>query len=373
MSNIQKIFQMGIAGAGGFAKFAASSFSKIPGLKISYVMDKDKLQADGLAKVLEASSYDDYETFLDNEDLSIVYIATPPFLHYEQSKKALLAGKHVICEKPAALHVNQSEELAILAGEKGLLYTVNLMQRYNPLYDIVKNILENKMLGNFLHGFFENYASSENLGFGHWFWDTKKSGGIFIEHGVHFFDLFSGWLGKGEVIHAAGMYSLGDHGNITDRVQAVVLYKNGLVNFYHGFNQLNMLDRQEMRLQFELGDITLHGWIPTKLKLTGFVDEKGENEFRAMMMNYLPVSFEKHNPENKSGYENPFLKPGCKIEAVYNDKLDKQQRYGEMLTDMMEDQLAWIRDKTHERKINQYNAVQSLVIAKQATTMSQLF
>ena len=124
----------------------------------------------------------------------LVYIATPPFLHYQQSKMALLAGKHVICEKPAALHVKEAEELVRLAKSSNLLYVVNLMQRYNPLYDIVKKIIDEKLLGNFLHGFFENYASDENLKCDHWFWDEEKSGGIFIEHGVHFFDMFSGWL-----------------------------------------------------------------------------------------------------------------------------------------------------------------------------------
>jgi predicted dehydrogenase len=367
MSNHQKILHMGIAGAGGFARFAAASFFKNPRLKISHIMDKDKFQADVLAKDLKATAHYEYESFLDTDELALIYIATPPFLHYEQSKKALLAGKHVICEKPAALHVHQAEELALLAKERNLLYTVNLMQRYNPLFEIIKDIIEKNLLGNFLHGFFENYAASENLGFGHWFWDIKKSGGIFIEHGIHFFDLFSGWLGKGEVIQAIGMHALGDHGSITDRVQAVVQYKLGFVNFFHGFNQLKVLDRQEMRLQFELGDISLYGWIPTKLKLTGLLDEKQENEFNAMMKNYIPVSYEKYNPGSSSSNQNQFQQGGQKIEAVYNDKLDKQQRYGEMLKNMMEDQLEWVRDHTHKRRIDQENAVQSLVTAEQAS------
>jgi predicted dehydrogenase len=50
-----------------------------------------------------------------------------------------------------------------------------------------------------LRGTFENYASDEGLGPDHWFWDRTKSGGIFIEHGVHFFDMFAGWLGVGTV------------------------------------------------------------------------------------------------------------------------------------------------------------------------------
>lgn len=77
----------------------------------------------------------------------------------------------MIYEKPAALSANEAEELKSLAQELKLLYVVNSMQRYNPLYKIVKKIVHEKILGNFLHGFFENYASDEYLNEEHWFWD----------------------------------------------------------------------------------------------------------------------------------------------------------------------------------------------------------
>ena len=137
---------------------------------------------------------------LEDAETDIIYIATPPFLHYSQSKQALLAGKHVICEKPAAFKSAEVNELIDIAKEKNLLYVVNLMQRYNPLFPMVKTCVDEKLLGEFLHGYFENYASDETLDEKHWMWDEKKSGGIFIEHAVHFFDLIEGWLGKGELI-----------------------------------------------------------------------------------------------------------------------------------------------------------------------------
>ena len=127
-----------------------------------------------MAKEHDAKVYDNSETFLEDENIDLVYIATPPFLHYHQSKMALIAGKHVICEKPAALKTSEAEELCSLQHERQLLYVVNLMQRYNPLYEVVDRIVKEKILGNFLHGFFENYASDENLAANHWFWDEKK-------------------------------------------------------------------------------------------------------------------------------------------------------------------------------------------------------
>ena len=161
-------------------------------------------------------AYSNYRT------VELVYISTPPFLHYEQSKLALAAGKHVICEKPLALTVEQADELVGLARRQDRLLVANLMQRYNPLFDIVGQVIDRQPLGEFLHGYFENYASDENLPPEHWFWDREKSGGIFVEHGVHFFDMLTGWLGAGEVVSAqASRRSDG----CEDQVQCTVRYR----------------------------------------------------------------------------------------------------------------------------------------------------
>jgi predicted dehydrogenase len=317
---------IGVVGAGSFAKFAVTAFLRVPGVKVVAVTDIDPAAAQGF----NITIYKDLEDLLTNSSAHLIYIATPPYLHFAQSRMALSAGRHVICEKPAALEVSEAEALAQLAGTNGLLYVVNLMQRYNPLFDIVKTIVDDRRLGDFRHGFFENYASDEFLGPGHWFWDAAKSGGIFIEHGVHFFDLFAGWLGEGRLIDA---FQIG-----RDRVQATVLYKTGPVNFYHGFDQLKVLDRQEMRLLFERGEITLFEWVPVKMRLYGLLDGAAE-----------PVIRE---------YENPG---------------GKQELYQQMLTAMLTDQWNWIKDRTHIRVIDEVNAVQSLRVAAEATAISQHF
>jgi predicted dehydrogenase len=107
-----------------------------------------------------------------------------------------------------------------------------------------------------LHGTFENYASDENLGPVHWFWDRSRSGGIFIEHGVHFFDLFAGWLGPGQVVAAQRGLRPGSSPPIEEHVHCTVRYgPSMLVNFYHGFHQTGRMDRQELRLVFERGSV----------------------------------------------------------------------------------------------------------------------
>ena len=160
---MKNYLNIGIVGAGSFALFSAQAFLKIKGVKIIALSDVNKVTGNQFANELNAEFYPFYEELLKNKAVDLVYIATPPFLHYKISKKSLFAGKHVICEKPAALKSSEAEELQALAKEHDLLYVVNLMQRYNPLFDLVKSIIDQKLIGNFLHGFFENYASDENL------------------------------------------------------------------------------------------------------------------------------------------------------------------------------------------------------------------
>ena len=265
----RKKINIGICGAGAFARFAAGAFAGVEGVSIVAVFDVDKSAAAALASQHNAAAYTILESLLEDKRVSLVYIATPPHLHYDQSCDALFAGKHVICEKPAALHSAEAQRLKTIAGEKNLLYVVNLMQRYNPLFDRVKTIIDQRLMGNFLHGFFENYASDERLDRTHWFWNVDKSGGIFIEHGVHFFDLFNGWLGNGEVLNALQLQRPQHDPEIFDRVMATVLYPDGPVHFYHGFDQTDLMDRQEIRLQFELGEICLYGWIPVMIRIYG--------------------------------------------------------------------------------------------------------
>jgi predicted dehydrogenase len=193
---------LGIIGCGGFGLFALQHFAQVPNVRLGGMSGTHREAALAAARRFGLQHIEDPQAMLQRGDIDLVYIATPPFLHYQQAMMAIRAGKHVICEKPLAVSLEQADEMIAAANERGLLLVANLMQRYNPLVDAVRSLIERKTLGEVLHGYFENYAADEGLPAEHWFWDRAKSGGIFIEHGVHFFDLFTGWLGQGEAVAA---------------------------------------------------------------------------------------------------------------------------------------------------------------------------
>lgn len=367
---MNKELKIGVVGAGGFAHFAAKSFLEIDGVSVIAVSDVNETAAKEMANEFKAVAYSNIDDLLNNKEVDLVYIATPPFLHYEQSKRSLIAKKHVICEKPAALITAEAKELHELALSVGKLYVVNLMQRYNPLYDVIKKIIHQKLLGDFLHGFFENYASDEYLDDRHWFWDKDKSGGIFIEHGVHFFDMFAGWVGNGKVLSAIELNRPEVPAEIIDRVQATVLYDKGLVNFYHGFDQPKILDRQELRLQFERGEITLYGWVPVSMRLHGIFQRAELNNLKNLVSVFSILKEDDHKDQQVKGrFKEIYFDKEMIIE--YGDLENKQKRYSEMLKMMLADQWAWIKDKHHVRLIDSSNAIESLFMAEQATKLAQ--
>jgi predicted dehydrogenase len=303
----------------------------------------------------------------------LVYIATPPFLHHSQAMAALEAGKHVICEKPLAMTVEQADEMIATARRNDRLLVTNLMQRYNPLYDAVSRLVESQILGDVLHGSFENYASDENLPSGHWFWDRAKSGGIFVEHGVHFFDMFAGWLGVGQV-ECAQVGLRPDTGveEIEEQVGCTVRYHTGaLVNFYHGFHQAGRMDRQTLNLVFERGDLTLHEWIPTRARVHAIVDEKQTRDLCALFPGArLDVSATYSADGRSCRARGRDFDVYQMIDLSYGDGEIKGHRYGELLRSLLSDQLAWISDHGHRRRITEENGRDALRLACAADTLA---
>jgi len=91
--------------------------------------------------------YADYDELLKDSDIDSIHICTPNNLHYEMAKKALAAGKHVICEKPLTISIPEAEELSALAASSGLLHAICFNIRYYPLLQQLKQMVQQGDLG----------------------------------------------------------------------------------------------------------------------------------------------------------------------------------------------------------------------------------
>jgi predicted dehydrogenase len=88
-----------------------------------------------------AKVYTVYEAMLADEEIDFIYIASPNSMHYEHIKKALDAGKNVICEKPFTTTLKETKEVITLAKEKNLYLFEAVTTMYIPNYQIIKEHL----------------------------------------------------------------------------------------------------------------------------------------------------------------------------------------------------------------------------------------
>ncbi|RKD89922.1 Gfo/Idh/MocA family oxidoreductase [Mangrovibacterium diazotrophicum] len=125
--------------------FHGPSLKANPGFQISKILERSKnLSA---ANCPEATIVRDFSEILDDQSIELVIVNTPDYLHYDMCKQALLAGKHVVVEKPFTQTVAQANELIALAKEKGLVLTVYQNRRWDGDFLTVKKLLEEQALG----------------------------------------------------------------------------------------------------------------------------------------------------------------------------------------------------------------------------------
>lgn len=138
----KRAVNLGIVGDSKYLLKIIKESAYVNGLKLSGICTK----AEELFKDKSAFITDKYEQLLEKSDA--VYIHAHPTTHYELTKKALLAGKHVLCESPISLKKAQCEELFKLADEKGLILTEALKTAYSTAYHRLLLMIKGGRIGN---------------------------------------------------------------------------------------------------------------------------------------------------------------------------------------------------------------------------------
>lgn len=142
---------------------------------------------------------DDWRELIASPDIDAVCVTTPNDLHHEMTVAACRAGKHVLVEKPLALNMAQAREMVDAAREANVVLMVHQNQRFFPVHEIAKQIVESNILGPVLslrarwsHAGPENWSPE-----GAWFFDPAHAGhGALFDLGIHKFDLIRYLTGK---------------------------------------------------------------------------------------------------------------------------------------------------------------------------------
>ncbi len=152
--------RLGTIGSGFIVHNILDAVKQVEGVRCVAVYSRTEEKGNVLAEKYDVEKvYTDINDFLTDEEINCVYIASPNILHYEQTKKALLAGKHVLCEKPFCTKLEDARELVDLAKQKGLFLMEAVPTTYLPNYPVLKDAVSKIGKIKLVQGNFSQYSS----------------------------------------------------------------------------------------------------------------------------------------------------------------------------------------------------------------------
>lgn len=190
------------------------------------------------------ATYDDYRRILDDKNIQAVIVVTPPHTHKQIVLDALQAGKHVWCEPPLALNLDDAKAIAQAGAQANTVFQVGLQKRYNPTYSHSVKFMRTGVLGktSLAHAQWHQKTSwrkpvrdqalERQV---NWKLYRETSGGLLTEIALHQFDVARWFVGTLPVsVTAWGSTVLWQDGReVPDTVQCTLEFPNGIRMTYH--------------------------------------------------------------------------------------------------------------------------------------------
>jgi len=145
---LEKI-KVGVIGAGFIGPVHIESIRRLGFVEVVALATSSEETAKAKAKALSIpKAYGDYRDLIEDDEVEVVQITSPNYLHFPQAKAALEAGKHVVCDKPLAVNSEESRTLVDLAKKKKLVNAVTFNHRFFPLVQQSKALIQKGALGS---------------------------------------------------------------------------------------------------------------------------------------------------------------------------------------------------------------------------------
>lgn len=189
-----KIWNWGILGQGAIAKQMAEALMKEHG-SIYAVAGRNMDKVTAFAGDYAVEHCYDIEGLLADEQVDIIYIATPHTYHYDYIMRALQHGKHVLCEKAITVNHRQLQEAMTLAAEKQLILMEAMTIFHMPVFHKAKELVEQGAIGK-LKMIQVNFGSCKEYDITNRFFSPELAGGALLDIGTYALSLVRWFLHK---------------------------------------------------------------------------------------------------------------------------------------------------------------------------------
>jgi UDP-N-acetyl-2-amino-2-deoxyglucuronate dehydrogenase len=255
------MINVAIIGAGGIAKTHVESFLEFKDqCQIVAIVDQQKDKAEKLAadQKINPTIYENYQQILDNSDIDLVSICTPPFIHAEITVACLDHGKHVICEKPMANSLEECDAMIAAQKRNNKILSIVAQNRFFSKIQKLKTLIDSGITGKILHTNIQSFWWRGHTYYDLWWRGTweKEGGGCTLSHAVHHLDMFQWILGMpSEVTAIIGNLSH-DNSEVEDISMSIFKFANNTLGqitssvVHHGEEQQMVFQGEKAGLAY---------------------------------------------------------------------------------------------------------------------------
>lgn len=182
------MIKVAMLGMGGISASHRAAWKQIPEARVVACCDVRPEKADAAAKDMDARAYYDYESMAANEAFDVLDICLPTYLHADYTVKALESGKHVLCEKPLSLKIEDVDRVYNAAKRNGKCVMIAQVVRFWEEYVALKDAYESGRYGKLLSGKMTRLNSMPKTSWENWMRDPEKSGLTPFDMHIHDLD-----------------------------------------------------------------------------------------------------------------------------------------------------------------------------------------
>ena len=243
-----------------------------PDFRLTAILERTKNIT--IEKYPHAKQYRELDKMLADEDIELVIVNTPNVTHYEYAKKALLAGKHVIIEKPFTPTIEQGLELIELSKRQNKILSVYHNRRYDSDFLTIQKVIKDHLIGEIREAEFHYDRFDENLSYKSHKEKKEKGTGCLYDLGSHLIDQALTLFGMPEYVFA-DIFIMRPISEVDDYFELLLYYTDFRVRL-----------KASYQVREALPGFILHG------NKGSFIKNKADVQEKNLMLGLLPDTIE---------------------------------------------------------------------------------
>ncbi len=192
------MLKIGLVGVGGISGAHIPVWEEMKDAELVAICD---IRTERMEKYPDKRHYTDFDEMLDNEEIDILDICLPTYLHADFAVKAMERGINVICEKPISLKEEDVERVYSTAKKNNVKFMVAQVLRFWPEYEVLKEIYDSNKYGKLLSGTMIRLGGYPKWSWDGWMMDEKRSGLVPFDLHIHDLDFMVYAFGMPKVAH----------------------------------------------------------------------------------------------------------------------------------------------------------------------------